>query len=277
MRNNHDDKTITVRKGNSIAYYRLMDGMQQFWDDHWREQRQRAVPMLTRSAKGHLGRGTVAAALVKHLPRSGVILEAGCGLGQYVLALRARGYDCRGIDFAEETVQWLRNLYPTVPISRGDILNLPFADGSIAAYLSFGVVEHFEDGPDRALHEARRVLVDGGHLVLSVPQVFPARWHRALPETTAIPHGYRFYQYAFSPRDFHRRLTGVGFAVIAEYGYSSAFGIELLFPFTQRLPVLRRAVQLSGLAVDHSFLWPLLARMRLFVAVKTGRIPGARR
>jgi len=39
----------------------------------------------------------------------------------------------------------------------------------VDALLSFGVVEHDERGPDEALAEARRVLRDGGLLVLSVP------------------------------------------------------------------------------------------------------------
>jgi SAM-dependent methyltransferase len=269
MQGNHGNLPIAVRRGSSIVYYRQMAGMRQFWDDHWREQRQRAVNMLKRSADGYLGRGTLASSLVKHLPRKGIILEAGCGLGQYVLALRARGYDCRGVDFAEDTVQWVLGHFPSAPLAVGDILHLPFPDGSIAAYLSFGVAEHFADGPDRVLNEAHRVLEPRGRLLLSVPQTFPLRLRRAMPEHTRVPHDYAFYQYAFAPNDFRGRLAKAGFNIAAECGYSCAFGLGMLLPeIVGKNFITRRAVQLVGLAVDHSFLWPLFARMRLFVAVK---------
>jgi SAM-dependent methyltransferase len=276
MQGNHGNLPIAVRRGSSIVYYRPILGMQQFWEDHWRKQRQHAANMLKRSANGYLGCGALAASLVKHLPRKGIILEAGCGLGQYVLALRARGYDCRGIDFAEDTVQWVRGLFPSVPIDVGDVLHLPFPDGSIAAYLSFGVAEHFADGPEKVLHEAHRILELRGRILISVPQTFPMRVARAMPEHFRIPPDYAFYQYAFEPNDFRNRLAEAGFITVAECGYGCALGLEMLLPAIGSNPITRRAVQVAGLAMDYSFLWPLFAWMRLFVAVKAGTAADAR-
>jgi SAM-dependent methyltransferase len=36
--------------------------------------------------------------IYKYLPLKSKILEAGCGVGQVVLALRARNFDCYGLD-----------------------------------------------------------------------------------------------------------------------------------------------------------------------------------
>ena len=46
---------------------------------------------------------------IKFLPKTGKIIEAGCGLGYYVLALERRGYDVEG-------VEWIRLLY-TYPLN----------------------------------------------------------------------------------------------------------------------------------------------------------------
>src|SRR5207249_343731 len=49
---------------------------------------------------------------------------------------------------------------------------LPFADGSFDTVLSTQVWEHVED-PGMAAREAFRVLRPGGHLVVTVPFVYP--------------------------------------------------------------------------------------------------------
>ncbi len=51
----------------------------------------------------------------------------------------------------------------------GDVHDLPVADGTLGAYLSFGVLEHFEHGMGLALQEAHRALKQHGVLVLTIP------------------------------------------------------------------------------------------------------------
>jgi SAM-dependent methyltransferase len=108
-------------------------------------------------------------AIARYVKPGGKTLEAGCGLGQVVLALRARGFDCHGLDFAERTIELLRDRFPDTPFRSGDIRHLPYDDATFDAYLSFGVIEHFTAGQDIMLKEAARVLRPGGTIVLSVP------------------------------------------------------------------------------------------------------------
>jgi SAM-dependent methyltransferase len=105
----------------------------------------------------------------RHLPPQSKILEAGCGVGQVVLALRQWGHDCWGLDYAKKTVALLNHEFPNVPFRQGDIRALPFEDASFDAYISLGVIEHFTSGQEIMLAEAARIVRPGGTIFLSVP------------------------------------------------------------------------------------------------------------
>jgi hypothetical protein len=62
---------------------------------------------------------------------------------------------------------------------------MPYADGSLAGYLSFGVVEHFREGPFVVLTEAFRVLRPGGVAIITTPAPGYARRLKAFRECTA--------------------------------------------------------------------------------------------
>ena len=42
---------------------------------------------------------------LKYAPLNGKILEAGCGVGQYVIYFKKMGFDIEGIDISNETVE----------------------------------------------------------------------------------------------------------------------------------------------------------------------------
>lgn len=260
-----DHRTIAVEEKGRMVYYRRQM-TRRFWDEHWHANdnpRNYALYL-----EGHLGRGRLAQVLRRWLPRTGKILEAGCGKAQYVVALRARGYDCLGIDSAESTIEKIRRAMPELPVVCGDVCSLPWENRSIAAYLSFGVVEHFIEGPHQALREAHRVLADRGLLIISVPQVFP--WRRREISRVIPTNDYSFYQYAFSHDEFAAFLRQAGFALEAQYGYGSEFALRLRWPvFNGLFTSYPRLAAAMGLALDASPLYKKMARMRLYVAHKT--------
>src|SRR5437867_7554908 len=94
----------------------------------------------------------------KYLKPDSLMLEGGCGTGNYVSYYTGRGHDVIGLDFAQRALKTLHERQPQLKLSGGDVSNLPFADETFDLYYSGGVVEHFEDGADRSLSEARRVL-----------------------------------------------------------------------------------------------------------------------
>ena len=173
-----------------------------------------------------------------------LFLEGGCGTATWVRYYARRGYRAVGIDFAARTVERIKTLAPYADIRLGDITAFPLATGSVHTYFSGGVVEHFEEGPERALSEARRVLADDGWFLCSVPDastlrkrvVWPLQgdgqgsWEcltRKVDATTrdSSPPGYSFYQYSFDRQEFSKRLEAAGFRIEEDFGYSLLWGL----------------------------------------------------
>ena len=257
-------------EGRRIAYYRsdiLSD--QFFWDEHWSVFNSGSLETFYQPyLNGYLGHGVLADVFIKYLPKQGRILEAGCGLSQHVIALRSRGYDCSGIDFADKTMERVVGLFPQLPVRKGDILQLPYENGSLDAYISLGVVEHFRNGPVPAIHEAARTLKRNGVMIISVPQVFNWRELSASPQAAPIPEKFAFYQYAFPPEEFREVLRGEGFAVLAEYGYESHYALRQRFSWFKAMIGAVPRLTVMDLLIDRTFLGRRLGRMRLYVAVK---------
>jgi len=160
----------------------------------------------------------------RHLPATGRLLEAGCGLGQYVLLFRERGRAAVGTDWSLEALR--SGAAAGAPVAVMDLRALAIASGVVAAYLSLGVVEHDPDGPDSILREAARVVPAGGTMLLSVPY-----WNGV--RRLAAPYlrrqarrlrdgGGQFYQYAFTRRELAERLAAHGFVVRGFHPYDPA-------------------------------------------------------
>lgn len=217
--------------GKRLAYY-WHDPGPAFWDEHWRrhinEKRYRSAE------KGSLG--DLSDAFLKHLPKDGKILEAGCGPAHRVLALEVRGYDCEGIEYAERTVAAVKAMRPSVPISVGDVTRLDVPDGHYRGYISLGVVEHVEAGPDEFLVEARRVLSDDGVAIFTVPHFHPLRRLKARLRLYPKPRdALSFYQYAFTPAEMTEILKSHGFEVIDGYRYNCIKGLGDELPLVTAL------------------------------------------
>ena len=103
------------------------------------------------------------------LPKNGRILEGGCGLGPYLIRLRQLGYRVEGMDYNEGPIRKLLDYDPSLPVRVGDVTAIPTPDKSFEGYLSLGVIEHFTEGPEKAIREAHRVLKVGGVFVVAVP------------------------------------------------------------------------------------------------------------
>ncbi|MCS7150858.1 MAG: class I SAM-dependent methyltransferase [Endomicrobia bacterium] len=105
----------------------------------------------------------------KYLPKNDKILEAGCGIGSWVVYLKELGYDIIGVDIVPYCIQLCKKVFPSVDIRVGDVRSLNFPDNFFGGYISLGVVEHMIEGPEVVLKEAKRVLKNGGVGIFTVP------------------------------------------------------------------------------------------------------------
>ena len=93
------------------------------------------------------------------------VLDACCGTGDLALAAEREGGIVTGLDFSPGMLQRARRKSDTVTWIEGDLLALPFEDGTFdSATVGFGVrnVDDLEAG----LRELRRVLRPGGRLAI---------------------------------------------------------------------------------------------------------------
>ena len=194
-----------------------------YWDDLWRSYLSRKA--YKQSERGHLG--IYEEPFIKYLPQQGRILEAGCGTGGFVLALRTRGYNVEGIDWAAETIRAAKSMWPDLPLRVGDARRLGVKDSCYEGYISLGVVEHFQAGPEQILQEARRVLVPKGIMLISVPFFNTLR---QLKSRLGLYRGYatnhEFYQYAFSATEFSSIVENCDFEIVDAYACSAAKGFR---------------------------------------------------
>jgi SAM-dependent methyltransferase len=189
-----------------------------FWTEHWGGHGVAELLAVARASP-------LTRLISDALPPQGVVLEAGCGLGQYVILLRERGWRAAGVDASVEALVTCRQT-AAVPLAASDLRALAIRDGAVAAYVSLGVVEHDPEGPDAILAEARRVLAPGGALIVSVPYVNGVRrlgsaWIRRR-QAAIRGRGGAFYQYAFSRPELLAALRRQQFEPLAARPYDPA-------------------------------------------------------
>lgn len=115
----------------------------------------------------------------RQFPQPGRLLDVGCATGICVQAARALGWDAEGIDHSAYAVQVGRERYG-LPLHCATIEDWDSPKAPYDVLTMWDCLEHVPD-PLATLRAARRLLRDGGLLVLTVPDAgsWPARWFGA--------------------------------------------------------------------------------------------------
>lgn len=169
------------------------------------------------------------------LPKNEKILEGGCGLAPYLIRLRQMGFDVEGIDYNEEPLQKALSYDARLPLKVGDVGAIPYPDNTFGGYISLGVIEHFTEGPLRAIREAHRVLKKNGVFVLMVPQshffmkltapVTALKRNPALRKLFRKPEDNHYWEQYFDRSELMSLLEKEGFAITEHHAmdHSHAF------------------------------------------------------
>jgi SAM-dependent methyltransferase len=221
-------RRLKIWEEGRIVYY-CNEADANFWDDHWDN-------LITKDYYRKYEEGGLdeySDFFEKYLRKEDKILEAGCGTAQYVVALRSRGFKrIEGIDWGDQTIRRVKAIYPNLPVKIGDATKVDAGMNYYDGYISLGVVEHREEGPEPFLNEAHRILKPEGYAFISVPYINTLRkikrrlglFHKVNITNMA------FYQYAYQKSEFQNILERTGFEVIETHGISGAFGIRDEFP-----------------------------------------------
>lgn len=207
------------------------DSTRQTWESIWQE-----ADVLVELEAVQSARSLETIALYEpHLPKDDLILEAGSGLSAVVMTLRNKGYNIMGIDYAINALYASKQHQPDLGLGGADVHHLPFANDTFGAYLSFGVLEHFEQGMLPALKEAHRILKPNGVIVLTIP--YPNAVHQLVRLKRALLGqplltDETFFESTYTRDDLIANVRMIGFEEVVVAPTSHAFTLwGLGFPF----------------------------------------------
>lgn len=173
------------------------------------------------------------------------ILEAGCGLGRWVVPLAKMNYKVTGIDIEEEALDVIKKNYSSenLELIHGDIFQMPFPEKHFDLIISLGVLEHFEskNNVNEAIKEHIRVLSDSGFILITVPYMSVMRLMIHVPYKNALSlvrklKGKKEYftEYRYSVKAFKKLIQNNGLRVkriiYDELDEPYNFGLTVDFP-----------------------------------------------
>jgi len=186
-------------------------------------------------------------------PPGSLILDAGCGSGNWSAPLALQGYRVRGFDISPQMVAEAQVVLSEAGlsaeqanISLGDAEEIRFPDATFDAIMCINVLD-FTPQPGKALQEFGRVLRPEGRLVLLTLGAYsPVKrqwWKRFLPEDDQLHTGNDIL-----PWEMEALLEELGWQIVAQEplfgpamnGVSNNFDAEKVAQLTDR--VLQQAI-----------------------------------
>jgi len=151
------------------------------------------------------------------------VLDLACGNGRWLRRFQPGDYT--GLDLSDAMLEQARREFPAYSFVRGDMTDLPFADGSFDAVVSlFGPMGHLPpQGQLRVIREVHRVLRAGGVAILTNGNIWsPFSLPLLLTGHRVRIEGVHVRIHSSSPRHFKTCLEQTGFEVqeVSSYDYS---------------------------------------------------------
>lgn len=102
------------------------------------------------------------------IPQGIRILDVGCGIGNSLFALQAKGYsNTVGLDIERQLIEYARQMVPQAHLVVASAEQIPFRDGAFDCAICYDLLEHVLK-PERVIDNISRVLSENGTIYMSV-------------------------------------------------------------------------------------------------------------
>jgi len=192
-------------------------------------------------------------------PKSGRLLDLGCGVGNFLAAARDAGFDVTGIEMNRNAVQFAREHYrlPNIFAMRPEEFCTAPGKKKFDVVTFFEVLEH-QENPQAFLAAAKRCLTPGGYMALSVPNRnrwqkgvdtldYPpnhlTRWTPRALENFLVRHGFDVLSMKEEPLDVRRAAT------VLSMGLRTGLASRVI---GERLPMLADLAEMEPKEMDRA-------------------------
>ncbi len=140
----------------------------------------------------------------------GRILDVGCGAGFFLRALKANRWERFGVEISPEAASAAASVLGATHIFTGTIFDVTLESNFFDAVTFWSALEHTNQ-PRVQLCEARRLLIDGGTLIIQVPNVasYQAKFFKGNWFALDAPR----HRYHFSLQTLKQVLQSSGFEI----------------------------------------------------------------
>jgi|GEM_PF-582960 ubiquinone/menaquinone biosynthesis C-methylase UbiE len=167
--------------------------------------------------------------------KKGLVLDLGCGTGNYTVELIKRQIKVVGLDASFSMLLLARKKLSSACLVQADALVLPFKDNIFEGVLSITLFE-FLSSPEEVLKEVYRVLKPRGEVVIGTMNTFSLWFFFKRLKTLFTETAYRYARF-YTINQLKKLLKQAGFKNIKTSGviYLPAFIPPILIPLAQRL------------------------------------------
>jgi len=132
-----------------------MPSIEQYYESYWEQPEAYSDPTTPQ-------RQALLARVLPRIPKGGLILDVGCGRGEFCNFFAKQGYRAEGTDLSHAAIRYAREHHPAAAFHAGPVEDLlPARAGQFDAVFSSEVIEHLFDVGTYLL-SINHLLKDGG-------------------------------------------------------------------------------------------------------------------
>ena len=169
-------------------------------------------------------------ALKQRAPQDSIVLDVGCGTGDFLYLCRENGFQTFGVELSPHAAAYAREQYH-LNVIQGGFLNTEYEPDLFDIVTLYFVLDHMYD-PTATLIEVRRILHDNGLLVIQVPNIESLQSRIFGDGWFALEFPRHFYH--FSPDTITQLLDKMGFKIESMSHFSTRVNphvlVSSLFP-----------------------------------------------